>query len=1272
MSMRKLLLLIAAIFGTMAVNATITEEELTALNCKIDLINGSPTKSGGKLTCTASTSNGKITLSTTGFCEVSEYATVSLIIDPETGDVTMSPQTLVALDEDTYETVYYLIVPAEDKDKSPMEVSTSRVTGKYENGKITLSAWNAIKTSSSFSENLGNLYPNDVTSIIATTNASVSLGTWESDYDWNTWEFKGWIKHDMGDVTKNAYAEVNDGVLTIYNFDELQGALQFNMNSNSLSANPDFVSYTRQRQNAKTYKAKSIPAEMTEEYYDFLSDPVGGKLTDKNNFEVYNFAIVSDDGDISGSEYYQVNVTTDFDLPYSEEEPEPQGPKVIRVKTDGTGNGSSWDNAMGDLQAAIDAANAGDEIWIAAGTYKPVNLIRNNKPTSRAFILKDGVSLYGGFAGTENSRDERVKSGDEAWAYANATVLSGDDDQPDTWNRQIDPTTSYRWTWELDGNEVPGTSGNASHVLYCADVISNLTVIEGLTLTAGNANVWQAKAHGGGLYALGNVQLKNSQVTNCASYFKAESSSDNNSYGGAVFLNGAGDAAIEGCRFAENYCHSSYGNGIGGAVYARNAAISDCLFEDCVADDAGGGLYNDKGSVVNTTFLRCYAGSGGAIYNDGTAQNITIRDSRGLLGGGLYNLGDARYFEISGCYADAPEYGESMGGRGGGALVAEGQLVGSVVYNNQAFWGGGAYSIDGRIINSTLQNNMLRMESDTANVGIKNHDQMMAQILNTIGNQATSASDFVNPTTFKGVPTTDAERAALLEASWQLSAVSQFIDAGTLTEGIEEETDIAGNPRVAGNSIDVGAYEFAGEPLSSNMLTITFDESTTQATIGVGGRAGDKFFIDWGDGELKEYTQLNYYTGDITGGTVKVWGNITGLYAPEQNITGLDLANCSTLKVLDVHVNNIAGDINLSAMTELSRVDVADNNITSLELPSTSALIDLDCANNSIAELNLAGLVNLDELMCYDNQIASLDVTDCTQLKNINAANNNLTEIDLSNCTLLEGVYLYDNQLQSINFGDIASVRWLNVENNSLSELPTSKFAQLSLVIANNNQISSVDFAQNPSLSQIKLANNNLSAIDVSNQPYLSWLKIDGNNIGALDVTNNNYLYWLECGDNKIPELDLHNNTYLQWLAAENNLLTTLDVSVNTGLQGLTLQGNNMSVDVINTIIDQLQDVNNVEITDYNRAWGRQFNISFMPGTTDANIAEAEAKGWFVTAEQDIAIAIDSVAAEGNTAVRYFGIDGKAYSERPAKQGLYIMQSIGSNGKKTTRKVMIK
>lgn len=69
--------------------------------------------------------------------------------------------------------------------------------------------------------------------------------------------------------------------------------------------------------------------------------------------------------------------------------------KVYHVTTKGTGDGSSWEKAMGSLDDALAKATSGDEIWIAAGTYKPTQLIKSSKKNSRHFPLKDGVSLYG-------------------------------------------------------------------------------------------------------------------------------------------------------------------------------------------------------------------------------------------------------------------------------------------------------------------------------------------------------------------------------------------------------------------------------------------------------------------------------------------------------------------------------------------------------------------------------------------------------------------------------------------------------------------------------------------------------------------------------------------------------------------------------------------------------------------------------------------------------------------------------------------------------------
>ncbi len=77
--------------------------------------------------------------------------------------------------------------------------------------------------------------------------------------------------------------------------------------------------------------------------------------------------------------------------------------RIIRIQkgATGAGDGSSWANAYPELSAALDASDEGDELWVAGGTYTPGNA---RSPT---FLLKDGVALYGGFAGGEAKRDLR-------------------------------------------------------------------------------------------------------------------------------------------------------------------------------------------------------------------------------------------------------------------------------------------------------------------------------------------------------------------------------------------------------------------------------------------------------------------------------------------------------------------------------------------------------------------------------------------------------------------------------------------------------------------------------------------------------------------------------------------------------------------------------------------------------------------------------------------------------------------------------------------------
>ena len=146
---------------------------------------------------------------------------------------------------------------------------------------------------------------------------------------------------------------------------------------------------------------------------------------------------------------------------------------VNSTRPDNAGAGTSWATAKKDLQNAIDAATAGDEIWVAGGTYLPTDApdgTTSSGATDRnnAFHLNKDLKIYGGFAGTETALANRD------WA-ANPTILSGDYDN----NDMISGSGSSL--------SFANNSENTYHV-FITGGLSNAALIDGFIITGGNAD----------------------------------------------------------------------------------------------------------------------------------------------------------------------------------------------------------------------------------------------------------------------------------------------------------------------------------------------------------------------------------------------------------------------------------------------------------------------------------------------------------------------------------------------------------------------------------------------------------------------------------------------------------------------------------------------------------------------------------------------------------------------------------------------------------------
>ncbi|UCH60869.1 MAG: hypothetical protein JSV61_05150 [Anaerolineales bacterium] len=349
---------------------------------------------------------------------------------------------------------------------------------------------------------------------------------------------------------------------------------------------------------------------------------------------------------------------------------------ILYVNMDASGNCSAWALAC-DLQTALGTAKSGDEIWVQAGIYTPTTDI--NAP-SATFQLRNGVAIYGGFAGDEKEREQRD------WT-SNITVLSGDIGGDDTTDLHGVVTDTANIVGE-----------NAYHVVFSSGV-DTTAILDGFVITAGYASQTPPNIHGygGGMFmqagspTLNNLVFSGNTAGKGAAYYG----------GGAMYISFASNPVLTHVTFVANTAGSAAGmfNDRG-----SNPVLNDVLFSGNKAIDASCmGNYTNSSPVLNGVVFDGNSSSNkGCMVNhensNPTLTAVTFSNNSARYGSGMYN------------YMSSPTltevvFSNNAAGHVGGAI--ENETSSNPILNNVLFSGNSAYHQGGGMFNIVGSNPML-------------------------------------------------------------------------------------------------------------------------------------------------------------------------------------------------------------------------------------------------------------------------------------------------------------------------------------------------------------------------------------------------------------------------------------------------------------------------------------------------------------------------------------------------------------------------------------
>ena len=366
--------------------------------------------------------------------------------------------------------------------------------------------------------------------------------------------------------------------------------------------------------------------------------------------------------------------------------------------------------------------------------------------------------------------------------------------------------------------------GSADTVAYFGNGETPASVLDGFTLQNGYAGTTAtlAQFQGGGiLIHSASPTIKNNVIT--------DNVADLPGFGIDIYW---GSPVIDGNTIRNNHGSGCCTGGTGGGGIAIVGGGSAQIINNSIIDNScapafigGGGieLFGAGTPIIRNNFISGNSGgSGGGISMRNTSnalilQNVIVNNTATTEGGGIY-------------------WGVPSGQTGP-------VVVNNTIVNNTSPKGSGVFA-DGYDALTELTNNLIIASPGESAVYCGDLNDTNPPIFNS--NDIYSASG----TAYAGICTNQTGQNGNISVApgfldvdsdnYRLDINSLVIDTGDSTEPNLPTTDFAGNTRIAGAEVDMGAYEFAPNAgcIEFSSSSFSTNEGASSATITVRRRAG--------------------------------------------------------------------------------------------------------------------------------------------------------------------------------------------------------------------------------------------------------------------------------------------------------------------------------------------------------------------------------------------------------------------------------------------------